>query len=116
MTYPSPSKKSSAPISPLNRRLLYGGAWAFAGKIITVISSLAVNFLLARLLTPEEMGAYFLTFSLVSVAAMIAQLGLSQTVVRLVAESIGTGQPGRAAADIRIVFRFGAIGSLECDR
>jgi len=111
-TYPSPSKNSSAPISPLKRRLLSGGAWAFAGKIITVISSLVVNFLLARLLTPEEMGAYFLTFSLVSVAAMIAQLGLSQTVVRLVAESIGTGQPGRAAAAIRIVFRFGAIGSL----
>ena len=103
---------SSAPISSLNRRLLSGGAWAFAGKVITVIFGLMVNVLLARLLTPEEMGAYFLTFSLVSVAAMIAQLGLSQTVVRLVAESIGTGQPGRAAAAIRIVFRFGAIGSL----
>jgi len=111
-THPSPSKNSSAPISPLNRRLLSGGAWAFAGKVITVIASLVVNFLLARLLTPEEMGAYFLIFSLVSVAAMIAQLGLSHTVVRLVAESIGIGQPGRAAAAIRIVFRFGAIGSL----
>ena len=108
----SSEKISGAPASSLNRRLFSGGAWAFAGKIITVISSLAVNFLLARLLTPEEMGAYFLTFSLVSVAAMIAQLGLSQTVVRLVAESVSTGQPRRAAAAIRIVFRFGAIGSL----
>ena len=103
---------SSVDISLLKRRLISGGAWAFGGKVVTVISSLAVNILIARLLTPEEMGAYFLTFSLVSVAAMIAQLGLSQTVVRLVAESIGTGKPGRALTTIRIVFRFGAIGSL----
>jgi len=40
--------------------------------------------LLARLLTPDEMGAYFLTFSLVSVSALVAQLGMGQTVVRLV--------------------------------
>ncbi len=98
--------------SNLRQRLISGSSWAFVGKIIAAVTGLAVSALLARLLTPKEMGAYFLTFSLVSVAALVAQLGLNQTVVRLVAESLGTGRPGRARAAIRIVFRYGAGGAL----
>lgn len=98
--------------SALKKRLLSGGGWAFGLKTLAIISSLAVNGLLARLLTPEEMGAYFLTFSLVSVSAIIAQMGLEQTVVRLIAESLGMRKPARAGAAIRIVFKYGIISAL----
>lgn len=92
--------------------LIKGGAWAFSGKVVTALAGLAVNALLARLLTPEEMGVYFLTFSLVSVSAVVAQLGLNQTVVRIVAESMGTGRPGRARRAVVLVFRYGGLGAL----
>ena len=96
----------------LKRRLLTGSAWAFAGKLITAFSGLAVSALLARLLSPEAMGVYFLVFSLAAVSAMVAQLGMNQAVVKLVAESLGTGKPGRAARAIRLVFRNGTLGAI----
>ena len=45
----------------LRRHLLSGGGWALGGQIIATLTGLAVNVLLVRLLTPKEMGAYFLT-------------------------------------------------------
>lgn len=96
----------------IKEKLLKGGAWAFAGKVVTALSVLAANALLARLLTPEDMGAYFLTFSLVSIAALVAQLGLSQAIVRLVAESMGTERHGRARKSVALALRTTAVGVL----
>jgi O-antigen/teichoic acid export membrane protein len=99
-------------MTSIGKRLAAGGAWAFAGQIITVFSVLAVNALLARLLAPEEVGSYFLTASLVWVSAAAAQLGLHRAVVRLIAESLARNQPGRAAKAVRLVLRLGALGAF----
>jgi len=96
----------------IKEKLLKGGAWAFAGKLVTALSGLAISALLSRLLTPEDMGAYFLTFSLVSVAAVVAQLGLTQTIVRLVAESMGTERPSRARQSVLLALRIVAFSGL----
>lgn len=58
------------------------------------------------------MGAYFLLTSVVTFAAIVARFGLKQTVVRLVAESMATGQPGRARATLRIVYVIVTLGAL----
>ena len=65
----------------IKQKLVRGGAWALTGKILAALSGLGVNALLARLLTPEEMGVYFLTLSLVTIASLFAQMGMTQTVV-----------------------------------
>lgn len=96
----------------LKRRLLAGGAWALGGRIGTVFSALATNALLARLLTPRELGAYFLAFSLVMFGAQAGSLGLNQAVVRFVAESLGLDQPGRARRVVTLVLSIGALGTL----
>lgn len=96
----------------LAQRLLSGAAWAFAAKIIGVASGLAVNAFLARMLPPEDMGAYFLLTSVVMFAAIVARFGLKQTVVRLVAESMALGQPGRARATLRIVYVIVTMGAM----
>lgn len=96
----------------LKRRLLADGAWALGGKIGTAFSALATNALLARLLTPQELGAYFLAFSLVMVGAQAGSLGLNQAVVRFVAESLGLGQLGRTRRVVALVIRIGALGAL----
>jgi len=96
----------------IKEKLLKGGAWAFAGKLVTAFSGLAISALLARLLTPEDMGAYFLTLSLVSAAAVVAQLGLTQAIVRLVAESMGTERPSRARQSVLLALRIVAFSGL----
>ncbi len=96
----------------IRNRLMSAGMWVLAGQAITVLAALVVNALLARLLTPDHLGAYFLVLSLVSVAAVVAQLGLNRAVVRLVAESLGMNQPARAARAVQIALRLGALGAL----
>lgn len=99
-------------VSTLRKRLLFGGAWAFGGKIATAFIGLAVNALLARLLSPSEMGAYFLVLSIVLLGTLIGSLGLNRVVVRFVAESVGLDQSGRTRHVVSTVFRLGGLGAL----
>ena len=99
-------------VSSLSKeRLLSGGLWAFGGKAATALTGLASNVLLARLLSPQDLGAYFLAFSVVSFGAVLGSLGLGQTVVRLVAESVGTERFGRARRVVGIVTNLGLLGA-----
>jgi O-antigen/teichoic acid export membrane protein len=97
-------------MTSLTRKLLSGSAWAFGGKVVTATCGLLANAVLARLLAPEAMGAYFLTLSLVSVSVIISQLGLGQAVVRLIAESLGTDRPWRARKAAITSFGLGLAG------
>jgi len=98
--------------SNLLKQLLSGGAWAFGGRLGAVLAGLVVNSLLARLLAPDEVGSYFLIVSIVSLAAVVANLGLRQAIVRLVAESIGTGHHGRARRAVQLSLFIASVGAL----
>ncbi len=78
------------------------------GRLLSAAVVLFTNVLLASVLSPADLGAYFLAFTVVNVAGTIALLGLHQTVVRLVAES--GDRPWRAAAAVRASFVLAALG------
>jgi len=84
----------------LKSRFVSGGSWALAGKITSSAATLGVNILLARLLSPEDMGAFFLAFSIVSIFTIIAQWGLGRGIVKLVASELAVGNTGRARSAI----------------
>ena len=96
----------------LGRRVLGGMFWAFSVKAISVLSALAINALLARLLPPDQLGAYFLASSITMFAAIVARFGLRQTIVRLVAEAVARGLPGRAGKTLRIVYLVTTAGAI----
>jgi len=98
--------------SVLKKRLFSGGAWALVGRGGNAMLALVINALLARLLTPEELGSYFLTLSIVSVGITASQLGLNQAIVRLIAEAMGTNRTGRAMGAVRAVLAYGLLGVL----
>jgi O-antigen/teichoic acid export membrane protein len=77
----------------LKRRLLSGGAWALGSKILVALARLISSVLLARLLTPEALGTYFLAYSILNVGTSLAALGLTGTVVRLVAQGMSLKRP-----------------------
>jgi O-antigen/teichoic acid export membrane protein len=68
--------------------------------------------LLARMLSKQELGAYFLALTIVSLGAVVGSLGLPKTVVRLVAENMGVGRPERVRRVIRTVLGLGVLGTL----
>ena len=100
------------PEASLKRRMLAGGVWVLFGKSVTVLCTLANEALLTRMLGQEGYGVYVIAFSLVSVAGVVAQLGLHQTAVRFIAESLGLSRPGRARETLRLVYRWAAVGGL----
>jgi O-antigen/teichoic acid export membrane protein len=80
--------------------------------MLTAVAGLMISSLLARLLSPAELGAYFLTVSLVTVATMTAQMGMQRSVVRLVAETMSQGRSGRARAIVGTVLRIGTVSGI----
>lgn len=80
----------------MRKRLIHGTSWAIFSRILAIGLSLFFNMMIARMLTPSEMGSFFLALSLVSFFSVLGQIGLPQVVVRLVAESISINMFGRA--------------------
>jgi len=98
--------------SGVKRRLVAGMAWVLTGRTIGTVVSLLVSALLARLLSPADLGIYFLVFSLVSTAAVVAQLGLNRAVIPLVSGALADGNAGRAKGAAMGAVRLGVLGAL----
>src|SRR5215211_8366697 len=96
----------------LRRRLLSGSSWALASKILVALSGLISSALLARLLAPQVLGTYFLAYSILNVGTTLGALGLTGTVVRLVAQGMGLNLFGRVRRVISIVLGVGTLGAL----
>jgi len=80
-------------------RLVSGSRWSFGAVAAMLVSGLAGNVLLSRLLAPAELGTYYLTLSAVTTLCVVGRLGLDLAAVRLVARCVATG----SQADVRAV-------------
>src|SRR3712207_803362 len=98
--------------SLLRRRLLSGGSWAFGGRIAGAVIGIITNGFLARMLTPQEFGAYFLSLSIISLGAMVGSLGLTKSVVRHVAENVGLNRLERTRRAIYLMLGLGLLGAV----
>ncbi len=104
--------EDSSTMSPsVARRLLLGSVWAFGIKLIGLFGGLLVNAILARLLSTDEMGAYFLVISIAGFGAVLVRFGMQQTIVRFVAESVAVHAGGRARQTVAKVAGVVLLGS-----
>ncbi len=94
----------------LGQRFIRGGIWAFLAQATVLPLGLISNGLLARILSPDQLGVYFVAVSLASTGALIAQFGMGKSVVRLVAENID--RPRVAGQAVKMVLIVGGIGSV----
>jgi O-antigen/teichoic acid export membrane protein len=94
------------------QRLFRGGAWMFAARAGSGVLGLGVYAILARLLPPGDLAAYFLTASVVACGVIVASLGVNDTTVRFVAESLGRNDPARARRAIIRALQLGITGAL----
>ena len=88
----------------LRNRFISGSSWALIGKVISSASTLGVNILLARLLSPNDMGSFFLILSIISTFTIIGQWGLGRGLVKLVASELASGNTDRAHTAISSAF------------
>lgn len=79
----------------IGRKLAIGGVWALLGRMSSVVLVVAVNGLASRLLSASDMGAYFLSMSLVAVVSILAQVGLNYGIVKLLASEMAVQETAR---------------------
>jgi O-antigen/teichoic acid export membrane protein len=106
---PSPNPMS---LRSVRRRLLAGSAWVLGARAASLVLGVVIASFLGRLLTTEQVGVYASSFTLALVGSALAKLGLDRAVIRFVAGALGTGQPGRARAAIRIALGLGGLTAV----
>jgi len=72
----------------IKQYLLRGGSWALTGRLLTALMGLVLSAILARLLTPEDMGSFFLAFNLATFFAIVSRFGLENTLLRFISEAL----------------------------
>lgn len=86
----------------VTRRLWRGGGWALLARLSTFPVGFALAWLLARLLSPQDLGGYFLATSLVGLGAALAQFGLGRAMVKLIAANLAIDRPRAVRKAIRV--------------
>ena len=109
---PAEDAPAGVALGSVRQRLLRGSSWILGGRVAAITLGLAINAMLARLLRPRELGAYFTIYSLVFLGSIVGRLGMDRAAVRFVSVALGRGDPGQARDAIRIVFVVGAAGAL----
>ncbi len=96
----------------IKQKLYSGGLWVIGLKLLALPVGLILIALLTRMLSPEEMGVYFLASSLVDFLMLLSMLGMQVAIVRIVSQSLSLGLPGRARKAIKNVLQLGMLSSV----
>jgi O-antigen/teichoic acid export membrane protein len=102
----------ASPPRSVRDTLVHGSAWVLAGKVLAAATTLASNAILARILSPEALGAYFVVATTVLFASVVGTVGGGFTTVRFVAEALATGRPARARAAVLAALKLAAAGTV----
>jgi O-antigen/teichoic acid export membrane protein len=108
----APAARPGGALPALRPRLVTGLLWTAGTRVVMAAVSLATNMLLARLLTPEELGTYVLLFSAALVAMLVGMVGQQGAVVRFVSEAIAAERPRAARGAAESSVRMTALGTL----
>jgi O-antigen/teichoic acid export membrane protein len=107
-----PKAAASSPAAAIRRKLLRGSITVFVGMAAGTILTLVFNAILARIVSHDTLGAYFLVVSMVTFGVTVAQLGLNISVVRFVSAARATENYRRARRAIALVFGICLISSV----
>ncbi|MFO7609890.1 MAG: oligosaccharide flippase family protein [Candidatus Krumholzibacteriia bacterium] len=83
------------------REVLHGAFWAFSLRVVGAAVGFGFNVLLARALGADGAGIYFLALTVMTMAAVVARLGLDNTMLRRVAAAVDRGDQAEAAGVYR---------------
>lgn len=110
-TEPKPTPQRRVKRS-LGARLLSGGLWMMGARMVSAVSGLLVSMLLARMLAPDQLGAYFIIASIAVTGAMLAQFGTHQAIVRLIAAGVAKSDLAGVRRSLRAVLVIALLGAV----
>lgn len=91
-----------------NKKYIVGISWAVLGGILGMVASLVTIMFAVRMLTKEDMGAYFLVLLIAQMAILAGDFGLRNTVVKILSQ-LGQNDDG---STINFFFSISIIASF----
>jgi len=76
----------------IRKKILSGGTWASMGEFSRILLAFVISILLTRILTPQDLGYFFLVSSFVVLLTAVFSLGLPVTMVKKVSELMAQGK------------------------
>lgn len=73
---------------------------------------LVISALMARMLSPDDMGSFVFAQSIVLSGVVVAQLGLGPTAVRMIAAPLGTGDLVSVRDSVINLLQWGLVGAI----
>ncbi len=98
--------------SPERKSILHNSGASLIIRLAGTAASFLVIVGLTRLLSPGDVGRYFVLYSFCSIAAVVIGCGLNLTVVRVISEAFALNTPGRAKQALRTALTMLALASL----
>jgi len=95
-------EKLSSEFQSTHTSFVRAGLLVATGRFAGLGAAFMINFILARKLSQEHFGVFLLLRSLTAFAGIVAMCGMEINLVRMVGESLGHADMGRALAIIRI--------------
>jgi O-antigen/teichoic acid export membrane protein len=94
----------------IRQRLQHAAWWMSAARSLSILLNLAVQVVLARLLSPHDFGSFALLASALSLIAMFGMRGMNDVSVRFIAAEMAIGGPSRATRAAKVALRYTLIG------
>jgi len=101
----------TASVSTSLHNIVKGTALIFFGMVASLLLWFATKILIIRNCTKEELGLYSLTVAIISIFALLSNLGLHEGVSRYISIYLGEGKKNNALGISRDAFFMGALSS-----
>jgi O-antigen/teichoic acid export membrane protein len=97
---------------PHLREMIVGSAIGMSVKVLSAVSILFMNIVVARFLGANETGLFFLAFTMVTIIAAVGRLGFDQSIIRFVAAARENNEIDRLHGVYRKSISWVAIASI----
>lgn len=95
-----------------NKEILQHSSLLFFAKVFFALVSFFLSIIIARNLSIDDSGYYFLIISLVAVLSTISRIGLDNTVTRFIARANAKSDEKKVSLVSSIAFRWTMLSSL----
>jgi O-antigen/teichoic acid export membrane protein len=85
-----------------SKQVAKGTFWTLSGNVLFYLVSFIYVILVARFVPPDELGLYYLALSIVSLVAVLDDLGFSAAIVRYIPFFQAKNQPGKIRHLVRL--------------
>lgn len=98
--------------SEILKKFISGGFWAFLGKGTLQLVGIVFNTIIARLLSPDDIGEYFIVTSIIAVVGVFFSLGLPRASVRIISRFVAQGDNQKAHGSIIVILGIYFLASI----